>query len=136
MGHTIAHSYTHSMKTLSALTFLAASSHAWNQEGIYFEKNFNWAAMDDDLISAVDAGYNRIYISFYMSLFGCQGACAQWASTPDIRRQEVFNYAKDRGAKIYLSIGGPGEFVEKVWEDGETYQSGIDAAKFAWEGGY
>ena len=49
---------------------------------------------------------------------------------PNIRRQEVFNYARDRGAQIYLSIGGPGEFVEKVWEDGNTYSAEFQSVSF------
>lgn len=124
------------MKLLGNLALLVTAAQAWKQRGIYFEKNFNWAAMEDDLIAAMDAGYNRIYVGFFMSLFGCQGACLQWEALSDQARQSVFAKAAETNSKLYLSVGGEGEFVEKVWEDGDTERFAQDAAEYALTQGY
>merc|ERR1711879_147756 len=123
-------------KLLGNLAVLVAGAQAWKTRGIYFEKNFNWAAMDGDLIAAMDAGYNRIYVGFFMSLFGCQGACLQWASLDDVARQAVFAKATETGSKLYLSVGGEGEFAENVYKEGDTERFAQDAAEYALQQGY
>jgi len=122
--------------TISALLFLSSFCRAWKQQGIYFEKNFNWAAMEDDIIAAMDSGYNRIYIGFYMSQYGCQGACLQWEQLSDAKKQKVFQKAQATDSKIYLSVGGDGEFVENVWKENQTTIFGQNAADYAKKYGY
>lgn len=124
------------MKLSLALICLTTFCTAWKQQGVYFEKNFNWATMEDDIIAAMDSGYNRIYIGFYMSIHGCQGACLQWEQLSNQARQKVFNKAQSTDSKIYLSVGGEGEFVENVWKNNETTTFGENAAKYAKSYGY
>jgi len=124
------------VKIASCLATLLSVANAWKQKGIYFEKNFNWAAMEDDIIAAMDSGYNRVYIGFYMSRYGCQGACLQWEQLSDINKQKVFAKASSTDSKIMLSVGGEGEFVEKIYEDGDTKAFGDVAAEYALNNGY
>ena len=124
------------MRIISYLASFFSINYAYKQQGVYFEKNFNWAAMEDDIVSAMDSGYNRVYIGFYMSRFGCQGACLQWEQMTDQAKQKVFQKAKDTDSKLYLAVGGEGEFVEKVFEDGNTKDYGENAATYAKLHGY
>jgi len=104
--------------------------------GTYMEKNFDWANFDTEVQSAVNNGYNYIYLGFYMSLHGCQGACTAWRDLQPNAKQDVLTFVKNNGADIALSIGGPGEFVEGVIRDGTTQQFAQEAAQFAWDQGF
>jgi len=134
--------HTHSsMKSTISLAVLARTAlsqsgdqpwTAWNQQGIYFEKNFDWANMGADLIAAAASGYNRVYVGFYMSLFGCQGACYQWSNVmSSAEKQEVLAAMESYDSKLYLSVGGPTEYVENDWELNNTYTFGEAAARWA-----
>jgi len=104
--------------------------------GTYMEKNFDWANFDQEVQNAVNAGYNTLYLGFYMSLHGCQGACTAWRDLqPDVK-QDVQSYLKSQNAYLGLSIGGPGEFIEGVIRDGTTQQFAQEAAQFAWDQGF
>ena len=41
----------------------------------YMEKNFDWPNFYQEIQNGIAAGYNTMYLGFYMSLHGCQGAC-------------------------------------------------------------
>lgn len=84
------------------------------------EKNFNWGNMYNDLKTALDNGYTRFYVGFYMVNYGCQAGCAEWARISSSQRQSIKTLLSQYqnpwtgdNARIYLSVGGPGEF----WED-------------------
>merc|ERR1719219_838377 len=83
----------------------------WRRKAIYIEYGFDWANFDQEVKNAVDAGYNRIYIGFYMSLYGCQAACTAWRDLDQSVKDDVKSYMGAHGATLYLSIGGPGEFA-------------------------
>jgi len=102
----------------------------WQRKAIYIEYNFDWANFDQELINAMNAGYNYIYLGFYMSRWGCTAACTAWQGFTDAQRNTVKQtlYGK---AQLYLSVGGPGEFAEGVMRDGTTEQFAQSAAKFA-----
>ena len=47
------------VKIASCLATLLSVANAWKQKGVYFEKNFNWAAMEDDIIAAMQSVKKR-----------------------------------------------------------------------------
>jgi len=104
--------------------------------GTYMEKNFDWANFDQEVQSAISSGYNYLYLGFYMSLHGCQGACTAWRDLQPNVKQDVLTFVKDNNANIALSVGGPGEFIEGVIRDGTTQQFAQEAAQFAWDQGF
>lgn len=104
--------------------------------GTYMEKNFDWANFDQEVQSAINSGYNYIYLGFYMSLHGCQGACTAWRDLQPSVKQDVLTFLKNNNANIALSVGGPGEFIEGVIRDGQTQQFAQEAAQFAWDQGF
>ena len=87
------------MKLAASLALLPATFLAdpvlqhgpYRQNAIYMEKNFNWGNMYNDLKTALDSGYNRFYVGFYMANYGCQAGCAEWARLEESQRQNVTN---------------------------------------------
>jgi len=108
-----------SMRLLSLLPFLPQlfAHGPYNQNAIYLEKNFNWGGMEDSISQALNAGYNRFYVGFYMRIpengqYSCAGACLDWEMFDSSRKQKVKNMLKPYNATLYLSVGGPGQFWE------------------------
>lgn len=127
------------MKSIFAalISLTAAQSFSrWQQMGVFIEKNFDWANVDANLKQAVDNGYNAIYVGFYMSKYGCTGACSAWQSLSSTAKSDVISYVHNAGGKIILSVGGPGEFVEGVIQDGQAASFGASAAAFASANGF
>jgi len=110
---------------------LLSSSLAYKQTAIYLEKYFDWGNMQADLTQALDAGYNRFYVGFYMSRFGCVSGCADWAALSDTQRSNVKSLLASYNAELYLSIGGPGEFWENCIDSGCAATFGPAAGTFA-----
>jgi len=104
--------------------------------GTYMEKNFDWANFDQEVQNAVNNGYNYLYLGFYMSLHGCQGACTAWRDLQPSVKQDVQSYLASKNAYLALSIGGPGEFIEGVIRDGTQQSFAQEAAQFAWDNGF
>lgn len=104
--------------------------------GSYMEKNFDWANFDQEVQNAVNKGYNYLYLGFYMSMHGCQGACTAWRDLQPNVKQDVMAYLQSQNAYLALSIGGPGEFIEGVIRDDTTQQFAQEAAQFAWDQGF
>jgi len=112
------------------------SSVSYTNMGSYLEKNFDWANFDQEVKNGIDSGYNTIYLGFYMSLHGCQGACTAWRDLQSSVKDDVLKYAEQNNAQIVLSIGGPGEFVEGIIRDGQQQQFAQNAAEFAFGQGF
>merc|ERR1712178_199217 len=102
------------------------------------EKNFDWPNFYQEVQNGVSNGHNMMYLGFYMSLHGCQGACTAWRDLPSSTKQKTLNFASDNNANIALSIGGPGEFIEGVMKLGQDNleQFAQQAAQFAWDQGF
>ena len=82
--------------------------------GIFLEKNFHWADIDKDIRQALADGYNRIYMGFYMSKYGCVGACEAWSSLSASKKSQVKTDLAVANAQLYLGVGGPGEYIEGI----------------------
>jgi len=102
------------------------------------EKNFNWGNMYNDLKTALDNGYTRFYVGFYMVNYGCQAGCAEWARLSNSQKQSIKNLLSQYqnpwtgdSARIYLSVGGPGEFWEDCIEKNCAAAFGQEAGAYA-----
>jgi len=116
---------------LAALSTQIKAHGDYRQNAIYLEKNFNWGNMYNSIQQALDAGYNRFYVGFYMSVHGCQGACPDWANLSTEQKQNVKDLLAQYDASLYLSVGGPGEFYENCINSNCGANYGAEAGAFA-----
>lgn len=108
------------MKLFGSLTALAlplllnAGTAQKKRTGIYIDSNLTNGDVNKHFTKLLDAGYDTFYLGFYTILYGCQGACLDWTYTlTDDDRTSILSLIHSYNAKIYLAVGGPGEF----WED-------------------
>ena len=66
----------------------------------------NWNSPDQTVISMVQAGYNIIILSFYISNLGPVDMAVAWAGLSNSTKQSVVSYAHSQGAIILVSAGG------------------------------
>ena len=74
----------------------------------------NNGTIDQQIINAVNAGYNHIVLAFYMfSLTGPDpfSALDKWQALPSGTKTTVLNAVHAAGAKLVLSAGGAGELT-------------------------
>jgi len=126
------------MKSVIFSTILSAFANAvnWNQTGIFIEKNFDWSNFDQEIQNAVNSGYNKIYVGFYMARYGCTAACTAWRDLPSSARQSSLDFLNQNNAQLVLSVCGPGEFIEGDIRDGLTNSFATDSANFAKSQGF
>lgn len=104
---------------------------SYNEVAMYLEFNFDWANLEGEIQQALEWGYNKFYVGYYMSLHGCTGACLAWQDLTQPRRDNVKSMLAEYNAQIYLSLGGPGEFVEGMINDSQCASFGQRAGQFA-----
>merc|ERR1719219_2011827 len=133
------------MATLAAMAGLAVQAKSlqtgapfpgFNNMGVYIEKNFDWSNIENEFKSAISAGYKRLYIGFYMSMYGATGGATGWESLDANTRADLKNFAASNNAEIVLSVGGPGEYTEGVLVNGSATGFGTAAAQYAKTWGY
>ena len=116
------------LSTITALTY--------KQNGVYLENDFDYQNMDQEIKNGINAGYNRFYIGFYFSQYGCWSACQTFTSLPS--KQQVLDDATALNAEIILAVGGPTESPEFAINQGWDYVTnfGASAAAFAKSQGF
>jgi len=97
----------------------------YQQNGVYLEYDFDYQNMDQEILNGINAGYNRFYIGFYFSQYGCWAACQNFIDIPG--KNQVLDDAISQNAKIILSVGGPTESPEWVINQGWDYVNGFGA---------
>jgi len=75
-------------------------------KAIYIDWHLNWNAPDQSLLQAVNAGYNVIIISFYLSASGPTDMAQAWAALNATAKQSTINTAHSKGAVVTVSLGG------------------------------
>jgi len=102
------------MKLLGVLSVLSAVAFAYKQTSIYIDSNLTNGNVNQHFQKLLDAGYDTFYMGFYFSLYGCQGACLDWTFTLTAdQRNDIKSMLASYNARLFLVLGGPGEF----WED-------------------
>jgi len=128
------------MKNVILTTALAASvakaAVNWNQTGIFIEKNFDWSNFDQEIENAVNSGYNKIYVGFYMARYGCTAACTAWRDLLPNVQQNALSFLNENNAELILSVCGPGEFIEGDIRDGLVDSFASQSAQFAKNNGF
>ena len=126
------------MKLAAISTILAATAQAtaWQEMGIFIEKNFDWSNFDQEIENAVNNGYNKIYVGFYMARYGCTAACTAWRDLQPSVQQNALDFLNKNNAQLVLSVCGPGEFVEGDIRDGLTDSFATQSAQFAKDQGF
>lgn len=104
---------------------------AYSETAIYLEFNFDWNNIQGEIQDALSWGYTKFYIGYYMSINGCFSACRAWLDLPTATKQSIKTMLSSYGAEIFLSIGGPTEFMEGLIESGIASSFGQDAGAFA-----
>mmetsp|Transcript_10953 Transcript_10953/g.21740 ORF Transcript_10953/g.21740 Transcript_10953/m.21740 type:complete len:1383 (+) Transcript_10953:208-4356(+) len=94
---------------------------------IYIDYKLNWADMTKDIISAVDVGYNCIFLAFYL-LTGPADALLQWKSVTIEKRTQALQYAHDKNAVVMLSAGGATMHMEHLVDDLSLAKTFCEAA--------
>merc|ERR1711879_424525 len=121
---------------LSALLTTAATAKNWSQTGIFIEKNFDWTHFDQEVENAVNAGYDTIYVGFYMARYGCTAACTAWRDLQASVKQNSLDFIAQNNASLVLSVCGPGEFLEGDIRDGLIPGFASSAGQFAKDQGF
>merc|ERR1719378_174958 len=123
-------------QVIITLALAGASGLELKRNGIYLEYDFDYQNMDQEIMNAIAAGYDRFYIGFYFSQYGCWSACKTFETLPS--RDQVLSDAKAAGAEIILAVGGPTESVEWAINQGQDYiqQFGDNAADYAYTMGF
>jgi len=75
-------------------------------KAIYIDWHLNWNAPDQTLLQAVNAGYNVIIISFYLSGSGPTDMAQAWVGLSASAKQSAINSAHAAGAVVTVSLGG------------------------------
>ena len=103
------------------------------QNGIFMEKNFSrTGSFMADFQTALDAGFNRFYVGFYMANYGCQAGCLEWTTNfSSSDRANVKSLLAQYNAKLILSIGGPGELWENCIDQSCGASLGKNVGAFA-----
>jgi len=115
-----------------ALLVVQSYSHGnYKQMGIYLEKNLDWGDITNTVVAALEQGYTRLYVGFFMSKYGCQAACAAVKEMNPIYRAQLLDTIHSYGAQMYLSVGGPGEYAEGIIRIDNSSAFGIAAGQEA-----
>ena len=78
-------------------------------KAVYIDwRDVNWDAPEATVKAAVDAGYNVLYLAFYLSNSATDMLLA-WAGVSSTKRATTVAYAHARGAVVMLSAGGATE---------------------------
>jgi len=82
---------------------------------IYFDCQINWNSFVSDIKTAVDAGFNVLNLGFYLGVQDIPGdALLTFMNLPKEDRDDAFDYAHSKGAKIMISMGGATDYLEPV----------------------
>jgi len=86
--------------------FVPAISLGSPVKAIYIDWHVDWSAPDQSVVQAVNAGYNVIIISFYLSASGPTDMAQAWAGLTASVKQAAINTAHSKGAVVTVSLGG------------------------------
>jgi len=75
-------------------------------KAIYVDWHLNWNAPQQSVLDAIDAGYNVIIISFYLSGGTAADIAQAWAALDSSVKQSTINTAHSKGAVVLVSLGG------------------------------
>lgn len=109
---------------------------SYQQTGVYLEYDFDYQNMDQEILNGITSGFNRFFIGFYFSQYGCWAACDVFVNLAS--KQQVLDDANAQGAKILLAVGGPTESPEYVIDQGWDYVTNFaaNASAFAMSQGF
>jgi len=86
-------------------------------KAIYIDWHLNWNAPQQSVLDAVNAGYNVIIISFYLSSGSAADMAQAWAALDDGTKQSTINTAHAAGAVVTVSLGGS---TDSPWSEDPT----------------
>eukprot|EP00026_Physarum_polycephalum_P009327 Phypoly_transcript_09446.p1 GENE.Phypoly_transcript_09446~~Phypoly_transcript_09446.p1 ORF type:complete len:414 (+),score=67.20 Phypoly_transcript_09446:81-1322(+) len=86
-------------------------------KAIYIDWHLNWNAPQQSVLDAVNAGYNVIIISFYLSSGTAADMAQAWAALDDTTKQNTINTAHSQGAVVTVSLGGS---TDSPWDKDPT----------------
>ena len=91
---------------LQSLGFAANLTSPPPVKGVYVDwRDVDWNTPENTVKAAVDAGYNVVYLAFYL-LTSSTDMLQAWAGISNARRAAALNYAHSRGAVVMLSASG------------------------------
>jgi len=91
--------------------------------GIFIEKHINWGwkGFYKNLQFLTTNGFNNLNIGFYMYDWGCRAACQAWKGLNNVEKASV----KEK-AKVFLTVGGPGESLNRLIKQGELNNDNVE----------
>jgi chitinase len=86
-------------------------------KAIYVDWHLNWNAPQQSILDAVNAGFNVIIISFYLSSGSAADMAQAWAALDDATKQSTIATAHSKGAVVTVSLGGA---TDSPWDKDPT----------------